>query len=331
MGRGGTLKHFSLPSFDDAKEIPDLSGKVILITGGTYGVGLETAKAILKHEPARLYLTYRNEDTKKYQADRLSTMGVERIVRFLKVDLASIEDVNAAASEFKNHESRLDILINNAQVAFPSLDTMTADGYELHFGTNYVGTVLLTQHLLATMLHTASELCSDVRIIFVAAFCDVSFRNNQLYDFRAVKEGLLDMPSTKRYLLSKIALVQYMTIVAEKFTSIKFAAIYPGTIQTDLDVTTTSDPQETVRSQKRLMPLRHLVNYHVSASQGAKCLLWAAFSKKMKSGKVYFPIGRSVRQSRQITNKARKESLWLWTQQELARNFTLENLNTFLL
>lgn len=333
MGRGNILKHLLLPSFDDASEIPDLHGKVILITGGAHGVGLETAKAILEHEPARLYLTYRNEETKNYQVDRLSTMGVENTVRFLKMDLASIDDINAAAIEFMNNETRLDILINNAHVAFPGFDAITADGYELHFGANYIGTVLFTQQLLAPMLHTASQLCNDVRVIFIAAFCDVSFKDRQLYDFRAVKEGLNDMPSTHRYLLSKIALMQYMTVIAQKFESVKFVAVYPGTIERGRDTTAPAPAaakiHELLNPQGRLMSLRHLMNSPVSASQGAKCLLWAAFHEKIKSGRIYFPIGRPVRQPRQIMDSARKENLWLWTQQELAGNFTSEGLDVF--
>ena len=85
-------------------------------------------------------------------------------VSFLQLDLGSLAAVKKAADEFKARSDRLDILINNAGImAVPW--SMTEDGYEIQFGTCHMGHALFTELLLPTLLKTAEEPGSDVRII----------------------------------------------------------------------------------------------------------------------------------------------------------------------
>lgn len=90
-----------------------LQGKVILITGGTGGLGLETAKA-LRLTGARIFVTARSEEKGKAAVETLSQDGADAPAEFVVMDLASFKSIRAAAADFKARSSRLDFLITNA-------------------------------------------------------------------------------------------------------------------------------------------------------------------------------------------------------------------------
>jgi NAD(P)-dependent dehydrogenase (short-subunit alcohol dehydrogenase family) len=90
-----------------------LDGKVILITGGTGGLGLETAKA-LQLTGAKIFITARSEEKGIAAVEALSREGTGVAAEFVIMDLASLKSVRSAVMDFKSRSSRLDILITNA-------------------------------------------------------------------------------------------------------------------------------------------------------------------------------------------------------------------------
>ena len=90
-----------------------LDGKVILITGGTGGLGLESAKA-LRLTGAKIFITARTEEQGKAAVEALSQDGKGVPVEFIVLDLASLKSVRNAVEDFSARSSRLDILITNA-------------------------------------------------------------------------------------------------------------------------------------------------------------------------------------------------------------------------
>src|ERR1700694_5099276 len=107
--------------------IPDLTGRSVIVTGANSGIGRAAARA-LSGAGARVVLAVR--DTGKGQA-AAATMPGETEVRPL--DLASLASVREFANAW---EGEIDVLINNAGVMAPPL-TRTAEGFELQFGTNH--------------------------------------------------------------------------------------------------------------------------------------------------------------------------------------------------
>ena len=93
-------------------DIPDLTGKIALVTGGNSGIGKETVRALLEHN-ATVYLAARDESKAKRAIDELKE-ATGKEARFLKLDLADLKAVKAAAEEYSRRESRLDILFNSA-------------------------------------------------------------------------------------------------------------------------------------------------------------------------------------------------------------------------
>ncbi|TFY80394.1 hypothetical protein EWM64_g3617 [Hericium alpestre] len=122
------------------RDMPDLAGKVIIVTGAA-GVGKETAKALLEHN-AKVYIASRNKAKTSATIEELKReTGKE--ADFLQLDLADLSLVRKAADEF---------LSEHAVMACP-LEELTAQGYDMQFGTNVLGhfhfTELPTPALLA--------------------------------------------------------------------------------------------------------------------------------------------------------------------------------------
>ena len=123
--------------------IGDQRGRVALITGANTGLGWQTAKVLAGHG-ATVVLACRDEARMAAAARRLPGT-----VETLRLDLASLASVRAAATAFRH--PRLDLLINNAGLMIPP-HGLTEDGFELQFGTNHLGHFALTGLLLDRLL-----------------------------------------------------------------------------------------------------------------------------------------------------------------------------------
>ena len=140
----------------DASEVVqdwDLSGKTILITGAASGIGVETARALLG-AGATVVLAVRDTAKGQSVAQELSDSTGNRGVSVLELDLSSLASVRRATDEFLQKWPRLDVLINNAGV-MATPPEMTADGFEIQFGTNHLGHFLLANLLLPALLKAA--------------------------------------------------------------------------------------------------------------------------------------------------------------------------------
>jgi NAD(P)-dependent dehydrogenase (short-subunit alcohol dehydrogenase family) len=169
-------------TFTPAKDIPSLAGKVVLITGAAGDLGRQTAIELAKYgRPARIYVADlpRGEAEKKAVVDRITqeayeTNGQEKDtetpkteVRFLDLDLTSFESVRTCAAEFAAQEERLDILFLNAGIIRVAKGT-TKEGYEVHFGLNYLGHALLAKLLIPTLEKTATQ-GTEPRVVVVSS------------------------------------------------------------------------------------------------------------------------------------------------------------------
>ncbi len=132
-------------------DIPDLSGRLAIVTGATGGLGLETA-LVLAGKGAEVVLAARNPD-KGAEAERLiRSHHPNAAVRFDLLDLASLASVQAFAERHLAMGRPIDILIDNAGVmALPTRQT-TVDGFEMQFGTNYLSHFALVGRLLPLLI-----------------------------------------------------------------------------------------------------------------------------------------------------------------------------------
>ncbi|KAI0686200.1 hypothetical protein C8Q76DRAFT_862721 [Earliella scabrosa] len=132
-------------------DIPDLSGKVALVTGGNTGIGRETVKALLRKN-AKVYLAARSPTKARKAIEELAAETGGKTAHFLQLDLSDLSAVRDAAHEFARRESRLDILFLNAGIMCPPADQLTAQGYDLMMGTNIIGHFLLLRLLYPCLL-----------------------------------------------------------------------------------------------------------------------------------------------------------------------------------
>src|SRR5713226_1876745 len=129
-----------------AKDVPPQAGRFAVVTG-TGGLGYETALVLAQHG-AEVILAGRNE-TKGCDATRkILALAPGANVQFQLLDLADLASVTAFSTRLVAENRPVDLLINNAGVMTPPSRRTTVDGFELQFGTNYLGHFALTAQLL---------------------------------------------------------------------------------------------------------------------------------------------------------------------------------------
>jgi NAD(P)-dependent dehydrogenase (short-subunit alcohol dehydrogenase family) len=133
-------------------DIPDQSGRTIIVTGANSGIGLEAAKA-LAGAGAHVVLACRDPRKADAALGALRAGAPRARLDVLPLDLASLASVRDFAKAFADRHLRLDVLVNNAGVmAIPR--RTTADGFEMQLGTNHLGHFALTGLLLPLLLAT---------------------------------------------------------------------------------------------------------------------------------------------------------------------------------
>ena len=155
-------------------DIPNLSGKVALITGANSGIGYETAKA-LAEKGTHVVMACRNMDKAEQAKSDIRQSVSNGELTIIQLDLADLDSVKSFTEKFKAEYSQLDYLINNAGVMIPPF-TKTKDGFEVQFGANHLGHFALTGHLLDLLQATP-----QARIINVSSaahrFGKIDFEN----------------------------------------------------------------------------------------------------------------------------------------------------------
>lgn len=134
-----------------------LTGKVILITGGSSGIGVETARSLYE-TGAHLYLPVRDQakaEAVKQEIEATAATGSAGRITLLSVDLQSLDSVRQCAADFLARSSQLNVLICNAAVFTVSRST-TQDGLEAQFGVCHIAHFLLFQLLKQTLLSSAT-------------------------------------------------------------------------------------------------------------------------------------------------------------------------------
>jgi NAD(P)-dependent dehydrogenase (short-subunit alcohol dehydrogenase family) len=263
-----------------ADDIPDLSGKTIIVTGGNSGIGYEAA-VMLARKRADVILACRSMDKAAQAAVQIARADASASVKTMHLDLASLASVRAFADEFRSSHKRLDVLCNNAGVmALPY--RKTADGFEMQFGTNHLGHFALTGLLLEVLLATP-----NARVVTVSSTGHRMgrIRFDDLQWEHGYRKWLAYAQSKLANLLFAFELQRKADTVGAKLLSV---ACHPGYAATNLQA---AGPRMEGSSLRETMMALGNRLFSQSAAMGALPTVYAAVAPQVQGGDYIGPDG----------------------------------------
>jgi NAD(P)-dependent dehydrogenase (short-subunit alcohol dehydrogenase family) len=251
-----------------AHDIPDQTGRTVVITGANSGIGLVAARELAR-AGARVVMAVRNLDKGRAAADSIASGEVE--VR--ELDLADLASVRGFA---EGYQGEVDLLINNAGVMAPPRRE-TKDGFESQFGTNHLGHFALTGLLLPRLLAG-----SEPRVVTVSSGAH-----------RMGRIRFDDLQGERRYMnwlwygQSKLANLMFcfelQRRATEAGTELKSLAVHPGYARTNLQFAAPPWYEAAVMRVTNLMAQ--------TADMGALPTLYAATVPDLPGGSFVGPDG----------------------------------------
>ncbi len=256
-------------------DIPNLTGKIVVITGANSGLGYESSLA-LAQKGAHVVMACRSPKKAESAKAEILKHAPNASVELMALDLSSLKSVHAFAEAFKAKHSKLDILINNAGLmAIPK--SKTADGFESQFGVNHLGHFALTGLLLERLLAAPGS-----RVVTVSSGA-----------YTAGKMRFDDLQSEKSYsrfgayAQSKLANILFMRELQRHLDQagapVLSLGAHPGVAATDL-------------FDFGFPPLAAIMKFITgivgqSAAMGALPQLHAAVAPDVQGGEFYAPSG----------------------------------------
>jgi NAD(P)-dependent dehydrogenase (short-subunit alcohol dehydrogenase family) len=143
--------------------VPDLTGKLALVTGASDGIGFNIA-ARLARAGAEVLMPVRNRAKGDAAVQRILVRTPDAKLSVRALDLSSLRSVADLADQLLREGRAIDILINNAGVMTPPTRQTTEDGFELQFATNHLGHFALTAQLLPLLREGMAHVTSQVSL-----------------------------------------------------------------------------------------------------------------------------------------------------------------------
>lgn len=261
-----------------ATNIPSQRGKLAIVTG-VGGLGFETGLALAR-AGASVVLAGRNPDKGAIAVARVRAAAPAAQVRFELLDLASLASVAAFTGRMLGENRPLDILVNNAGVMNLPQRHETADGFELQFGTNYLGHFALTGRLMPLLLKAPTP-----RVVALSSL----YHRHGAINFADLQGSQFYRPS-RQYSESKLAMLMFALELDRRAQAAGLSLIsnaaHPGFARTEL----IPNGPGTKGATYLLGRLLKSVASH-SAADGALPTLYAATALEARGGGYYGPAG----------------------------------------
>jgi retinol dehydrogenase 12 len=268
----------------------DMRGKTVLITGGTSGLGYETARQ-LAALGSRIIISGRNLTTGHEAVNKIAAETGNTQVDFIQSDFTLFDSVQSMAMTIKNQFDRIDVFINNAGF-ITNKHFLTPDGIESQWSVNYFSAFLLT-HLLLEMLKNSEA----ARIVNVSAAAHEWVKFNSFH-FQSQKGNY---NGKNVYAATKLALTMFTYELARRLqnTNITVNCLHPGIVRTNFKA-------------EVIAPPAFLFKYFfLKPSVGAKTMVYLASDESVNntSGR-YFEKCKPVGTSMDSNNQELCKKLW---------------------
>jgi retinol dehydrogenase-12 len=245
----------------------ELSGRTFLVTGGNTGIGLATASS-LAARGGRVRIACRSREKGDAAVAGIVAATGNDAVSFLRLDLADLASVRAAADAYLATGEPLHVLINNAGVA--GRLGLTRDGFELMFGVNHLGHFAFTTALLGRLTD------SGARIVTVASDAHCQAKG---VDFEVLRRRGGGITGMHQYAVSKLCNVLFSQELARRMegTGVTSYALHPGVVASDI-------------WRRVPWPVRPLLTRRMlTTEQGARTSLYCATAPELaeQSGRYY--------------------------------------------
>jgi NAD(P)-dependent dehydrogenase (short-subunit alcohol dehydrogenase family) len=261
------------------ENMPDLTNKVMLVTGANCGIGFEAAKEFAR-KGAQTILVCRSMDKAATALDLILKEIPDAKVEAMHLDLASLKSIKAFAQAFIKKYDRLDVLLNNAGIMMVPYG-VTEDGFERQFGTNHLGHFALTGLLIDLIQKTPKA-----RIVNVSS---TGHRFGEMNFDDLMFEGGKDYVPMKAYGRSKLSNLLFTYELQRRFdalgSDVIVAAAHPGMANTNL-----ADHLFEKFPFKLFKPLSGIMVQ--SAAMGALPSIRAAVDSEVKGGQYFGPDGK---------------------------------------
>jgi NAD(P)-dependent dehydrogenase (short-subunit alcohol dehydrogenase family) len=259
-------------------DIPSQQGKLSVVTGANSGLGWQTSLELAR-AGGEVILAVRNEEKGQGAVERILSIVPHAKVKFELIDLASLNSVRAFATRIDDGRG-LDLLVNDAGVMSVPTRRTTQDGFELQFGTNFLGPFALTALLVPYLQRSASPRVTTVS----SGAANMGLRRINFDDMQWERS----YKPWKAYCQSKLADLMFALELGRRSTNarpqILSNAAHPGYARTNLQTSGPGRPQGFLA--KSIAPI-----ISQDAAQGALPIIRAATSLDTKSGD-YFGPGR---------------------------------------
>ncbi|RDW80317.1 hypothetical protein BP6252_04955 [Coleophoma cylindrospora] len=275
--------------------LPDLKGKVFIVTGGNSGIGYYTVAHLAAHG-AHVYMCARSPEKATAAIANIKKMHPAAKIEFLQIDLMDLTSVVAAAKRFLTLETSLHGLVNNAGIMATPF-AMTKDGHEVQWQTNYLAHWVFTAHLLPVLRRTAKALPpGGVRIVNLSSSGHLSAPKGGInFEDPSLKDG----SPWLRYGQSKLANILHTKTLHKTYGpgslsarngegEIWVSSVHPGLVETNLATSVV----ESGSGMTRVFSVLRMFGLIWPAEKGSWTSLFCVASQDMKAEQsgMYFEI-----------------------------------------
>ena len=266
--------------------VPDLSGRLAVVTGSNSGLGFGLARR-LSAAGADVVMAIRNRAKGEAAIDEIRATVPNAKLTIKPLDLSSLAGVAALGEELNADGRPIDILVNNAGVMTPPQRDTTTDGFELQFGSNHLGHFALTAHLLP-LLRAADQ----ARVVSLSSLAARQGRIH--FDDPQFEKSYTPMQA---YGQSKLAVLMFARELdrrsKEAGWGIVSNAAHPGLTKTNLQISGPSRGRAKPSTMERLYTLSWRLTPFLwqEIDEGILPALYAATSPQAEGGAFYGPHG----------------------------------------